>query len=494
MDNEVYLRGVLRIYRNAIVEFVRSRMNATLGDQAIAELSKLFGKEENGKTRWENLKLNAARARATPEVSTAVTDEFELLGVADFYSVCEKFYPQLFPESAELDEAITKEHRAGLLRCMRQIKVMRDPTSHEVTQDIGNDELNLTASNVVIVLKACGKHAAADQVRRTLLEISTAKPSFTVCVAAELGGDIESVNALASKLSALGISVSVKQLSFNAAGEGDTTVLPACTNIAPVFRRIPEPDSPAAQALRGIGGKCNVIAVHEVALDQAEWTKFAGHMGIVSTARISLPPEYVAEAADKLLRRLQPERSAKSRPELSAAVPVAKAVSDGAIVNRLYDQLRHPELKAVSIVTPFASDVAAWSLQSTTLAKLLAEQKKRGASVTFITRPPTPSEGYEQKKQFLATLIRSGVKVLLHEALHAKIFLFESSAGRLRWFVGSHNLTTNALTKLKEVSMEGFREPEYREAETAMIKIREDRRIQTFELWNAQEARQGAPR
>jgi hypothetical protein len=71
VENELIIRQVLRIYRNAIVAFIRAKLLAQLGSQATTELGRLFAKVDpnTGKTQWEGMRLNAERARAAPEVA-----------------------------------------------------------------------------------------------------------------------------------------------------------------------------------------------------------------------------------------------------------------------------------------------------------------------------------------------------------------------------------------------------------------------------------------
>jgi hypothetical protein len=494
LENEVLLRRIFRVYRNALVEKIRVRMIARFGDEAGNEIGKLFAKkDDNGVTRWELLKKNAELARASPEVATEVNDDFEILGVADFFAIFEKFYDVILAPSLSRDAEIKKEHKAGLLRCMRQIKVMRDPNSHEVTQDVGRDEFLLTASNAVVVLKACDCDDDANEVRDILVEATTAKPIYSVAVISDdtLGDDTAAM--LIRRLSASGIKVTQYSASYVHSAGGEPVPaphLPSQANIIPVLPKVPDVGSPAALMLAGAAKTKNVVPFITSECDLSTWPALAQAIGITTTARVVMHPEYIPPALSRLCDRLQSEAPSAPRPEFSSSVPVAHAVIDGQLKVRLNDQLRQPELQKVYLVSPFASNVSEWNVHLRNLTTLLGELQQRGVSVTLITRPPTRSEGFASKKQFLGELARNGIRVLLHEYLHAKIYLFEASAGRLRWFVGSHNLTVSGLDRWKEVSMEGFREAEYRQAETAMIKIRDHRLTQPFDIWAAQDAMQ----
>ena len=155
-DNEVNLKRVLRLFRNGMVEHIRQGLRAKFGGVAESELSTLFGKKEVGSdtTQWERMKINADRARASPEVSTVVVDDFELLGVSDFYGVFEKFFVELtvVPPVGEA-LAVFTDRKKGLLRCLQQIKVFRDPNAHDVSDPIDADSLLLCILNCKKVCK-----------------------------------------------------------------------------------------------------------------------------------------------------------------------------------------------------------------------------------------------------------------------------------------------------------------------------------------------------
>src|SRR5262249_73183 len=149
-------------------------------------------------------------------------------------------------------------------------------------------------------------------------------------------------------------------------------------------------------------------------------------------------------------------------------VPVAEALADEKLRNRLASSLRTPGWKYIWLVSPFASDVSEWTLTRQALSLILASLRNEGVAITLITRPPSPSEGIEQKVQFLDRLERDNIEVLLNDCLHAKIYLFENSTPHFRWYLGSHNLTVSGLTRWRDVSLAGFRQTEYIEVKGAM--------------------------
>ena len=125
-DNEVLLKRVLRVFRNAIIQLARERLTGKYAAGAEAQLGALFGKKEPGSetTQWDRMKLNAERARASLEVSTIVVDAFELLGVSDFFVVFEKFHDDLTVAPASgTAPAVLAERRKSLFRCLLDVQI-----------------------------------------------------------------------------------------------------------------------------------------------------------------------------------------------------------------------------------------------------------------------------------------------------------------------------------------------------------------------------------
>src|SRR5688572_23520382 len=116
-DNTVLAySSIQRTFRNAIVRFIRDRLQAQFGATAEAELRKTFKPED-----WEKVRSGAEEPRALGTVATGIIDDFDLLSVNHFYNVFEKHWEWLKPAntpSGTHSETVKK----GLLGFFREVK------------------------------------------------------------------------------------------------------------------------------------------------------------------------------------------------------------------------------------------------------------------------------------------------------------------------------------------------------------------------------------
>ncbi|MCC7087251.1 MAG: hypothetical protein IT427_19790 [Pirellulales bacterium] len=171
MDNTTILfSAIQRTYRNAVVELIRKTFTNEFGEKGIEEVRKPFLKrdEETKKTYWEAIKEAATERRSggTEELSTPIRDEYELLGVEHFFSVFEPSFDLLCPTHAAKPKKERNQARQTLTTWMKQIKNVRDPVSHPVTDDINYDD----SANVLYcarkVLDFCELPEASAQILR----------------------------------------------------------------------------------------------------------------------------------------------------------------------------------------------------------------------------------------------------------------------------------------------------------------------------------------
>jgi len=145
MDNTTILfTAIQRFYRNAIVTLIREQLTAQYAEAALTEVQRLFGKKdpETGNTYWEGIRAaaNERRSGGTGELSTPIKDEFELLGVEHFYNVFETHFDTLCPSHGGKPKKEKNQAKQTLLSWIKQIKNVRDPISHPVSDDINYDE------------------------------------------------------------------------------------------------------------------------------------------------------------------------------------------------------------------------------------------------------------------------------------------------------------------------------------------------------------------
>ena len=73
----------------------------------------------------------------------------------------------------------------------------------------------------------------------------------------------------------------------------------------------------------------------------------------------------------------------------------------------------------------------------------------------------------DRRRIALEQLRTAGVRVLVHNSLHAKVYLMEE-ANRCCWIVGSSNMTGGGLADNAEVSLRGFHPADYGAVHTAV--------------------------
>ena len=140
--SEVCFRAINVIYRNAVVQHIRTALVNKYPDDWQDRLERLFKKE------WSPLRKNAEGLRKSGELETPLTDDFDLLSVNHFYNLFDTYYDDLFPETEKHSRNNTKDRRQAILNWARHVKRMRDPvTGHPAETDISvRDTLSMLDS------------------------------------------------------------------------------------------------------------------------------------------------------------------------------------------------------------------------------------------------------------------------------------------------------------------------------------------------------------
>ena len=73
------------------------------------------------------MQQNATLRRTSGEFGSQLTDEFDLLGVNNFYVLFERYFTELFPSQQELTLEESRQKRQNILTGAREIKNLRDP-------------------------------------------------------------------------------------------------------------------------------------------------------------------------------------------------------------------------------------------------------------------------------------------------------------------------------------------------------------------------------
>ena len=124
--------GVQRVYRNAMVKFLRERMKQAFGAKAAEKMRQAVP--------WDKERENTMLTRASGELSNLPQDDFDILGVNHFYNLFDLYYEDLCPNLPELPEPQLKQQRQTLLTWLKTVKTLRDPMSHPIEEDFSIED------------------------------------------------------------------------------------------------------------------------------------------------------------------------------------------------------------------------------------------------------------------------------------------------------------------------------------------------------------------
>ena len=128
--NAICYQGIQRVFRNAVVSFLRDRMTRAFPKDWSSRLKKPFGDE------WTKAESNANLSRANLGTTTMVHDDFDLLGTNHFYNVFDIHFDKLFTVEAGHRADAMKPVKARFMGNLKAIKDCRDPLSHPVEEEV----------------------------------------------------------------------------------------------------------------------------------------------------------------------------------------------------------------------------------------------------------------------------------------------------------------------------------------------------------------------
>ena len=132
-NNSFCYEGIQRIYRNAVVGYLRARMTDEFGDVALKRLQEPFKA-----TEWADIRSSAQFPRRSGQIDVPIHDDFDLLSVNHFFNIFDKHWTALTQESLDTPEA--KAAKQALLGWMKEIKVFRDPLAHPASTDLSRED------------------------------------------------------------------------------------------------------------------------------------------------------------------------------------------------------------------------------------------------------------------------------------------------------------------------------------------------------------------
>ena len=132
-NNSLCYEGIQRIYRNAVVGYVRDRLTEEFGDVALGKLKEPFKAAE-----WADIRSSAQLPRLSGQIDAPIHDDFDLLSVNHFFNVFDKYWTTLTKEPLGTPEG--KTGKQAVLGWMKEIKTFRDPLAHPTSTDLGRED------------------------------------------------------------------------------------------------------------------------------------------------------------------------------------------------------------------------------------------------------------------------------------------------------------------------------------------------------------------
>jgi tetratricopeptide (TPR) repeat protein len=161
--------GIQRVYRNAVVGYLRQRMKHAFPHNYEEKIRAPFEKE------WDQLRLNAQERRQTGEISSEISDDFDLLSVNHFFNLFDAYYEKLTSSAATPSDQQHKLSKQTVLQWIKTIKNMRDPLSHPSEQDFSYEDSFVLLDCARRVLLKLGLSDEAKQLK-TLLDDLNGRP------------------------------------------------------------------------------------------------------------------------------------------------------------------------------------------------------------------------------------------------------------------------------------------------------------------------------
>lgn len=168
-NNAICYQGIQRTFRNAVVSFLRERLDRLFPGDHIQRLTKTFGQD------WEKAAREAVQSRAMLGTTTVVRDEYDLLGTNHFYGLFERFYDKIFSPDAGQPPNLPRPVKARFLGNLKAIKDGRDPLSHPVEEEISFEEAHHLLYMAQEILKWIGYNNQASTLSGLAAQLGATK-------------------------------------------------------------------------------------------------------------------------------------------------------------------------------------------------------------------------------------------------------------------------------------------------------------------------------
>jgi hypothetical protein len=172
--NALVYEAILRVYRNAVVDLIRSGMRSAYPDDFEKRVTSAI-------PTWDEIVSAAARSAATGVVAHPHEDVFDYLDVSHFPVLLNNYFSVLAPvEGLSPEQSKELQKRVGWY--VKEIKAIRDPLSHPGPADISVFDAFRALDNASRALDALGLPEAAEKIGPFLREVAAQASAAPVMV------------------------------------------------------------------------------------------------------------------------------------------------------------------------------------------------------------------------------------------------------------------------------------------------------------------------
>ncbi|MCC6329471.1 MAG: hypothetical protein IT174_13230 [Acidobacteria bacterium] len=164
--NTVCYEGIQRIFRNAVVGYLRKELTNAFPEDVSSKLSSSFTVEE-----WERTQKHAHGPRNTGALSLPIKDDFDILSVNHFFSIFDRYYEVLVHSKQPAPTNDSKEkgqQKKKLLEWFKTIKDLRDPLSHPADDDFSREDAYVLLDSARRALIRINLVNEADEIKKLM--------------------------------------------------------------------------------------------------------------------------------------------------------------------------------------------------------------------------------------------------------------------------------------------------------------------------------------
>src|SRR5580692_2292330 len=172
--NALVYEAIQRVYRNAVVDRIRSGMQAAYPDDYEKRVTSPF-------PSWDDIVSAAAQSAVTGVVAHPHQDVFDYLDVSHFPVLLNNYFSVLVPVEG-LPPEQAKDLKMQVVSYAREIKTIRDPLSHPGTPDIGVFDALRAVDNAIRALRVLGLPEAAEKIGPLFTEVAAMVSAAPVMV------------------------------------------------------------------------------------------------------------------------------------------------------------------------------------------------------------------------------------------------------------------------------------------------------------------------